>query len=291
MTNYYTFGCLDIVKRCLYLIAAGERNSLGFLPSYIYETPYFFSGRDNIADYALLYVVSVCDYFENTGDRETLDDLLDVCKSQLDSFFRILDNDLIVTMQNGWFFFIDWCKGLRGLTALQGVYLYTLSRFIGVLESINDPESKRYADILERARKSSKERLFDSTRGLFVNSLDEFDLSVHSQVWMILGGVIEGKEAESALKKAISDKSAKHPFTPYMWHYVIEAMFKIGLFEEGVSCIKKFWGGMIERGADTFFEAYVEDDPDFSPYGDRMINSLCHAWSCSPSYFIRKYKL
>jgi hypothetical protein len=24
-----------------------------------------------------------------------------------------------------------------------------------------------------------------------------------------------------------------------------------------------------------------------SPYGDHHINSYCHAWSCTPSYFIR----
>ena len=53
--------------------------------------------------------------------------------------------------------------------------------------------------------------------------------------------------------------------------------------------IKLIWGGMIELGADTFYEVYVPDDPEFSPYGDRKINSLCHAWSCTPSYFIRKY--
>ena len=30
-------------------------------------------------------------------------------------------------------------------------------------------------------------------------------------------------------------------------------------------------------------------NPEFSPYRDRMVNSMCHAWSCTPSYFIRKY--
>jgi hypothetical protein len=43
--------------------------------------------------------------------------------------------------------------------------------------------------------------------------------------------------------------------------------------------------------ADTFWEAYIPDDLEFSPYKDRMINSQCHAWSCTPTYFIRKYEL
>ncbi len=47
----------------------------------------------------------------------------------------------------------------------------------------------------------------------------------------------------------------------------------------------------IKFGADTFWEAYIPDNLEFSPYKDRMINSLCNAWSCTPSYFIRKYGL
>ena len=58
---------------------------------------------------------------------------------------------------------------------------------------------------------------------------------------------------------------------------------------EAPELIKSYWGGMVDLGADTFYEAYVPGDPDFSPYKDKMINSMCHAWSCTPTYFIRKY--
>ncbi len=291
LTNYYTFRNSETVKRSLYLIAAGKCNKLGFVPSYIYETPYYSSGRDSITDYALLYVVSVCDYYTHTGDRETLLDLLDLCKAQLDSYERILDGNGIVIPQDGWFSFIDWCPGLRGLTALQGVYLYALAHFIPVLEELNDGDAEKYRNLLNRIRIASRKHLFDEEKGLFINALDGEQLSVHAQVWMILGGVIDGKEAEYALQTALADQAAHHPFTPYMWHYVIEAMFQLGLKEDAVALIKRFWGGMLARGADTFFEVYVPHDPDFSPYGDRMVNSLCHAWSCTPSYFIRKYSL
>ena len=54
-----------------------------------------------------------------------------------------------------------------------------------------------------------------------------------------------------------------------MHHYVAEAMVKLG--------------------ADAFYEVYKPDDLDFSPYGDKKINSMCHAWSCTPAYFMRKY--
>ncbi len=291
LTNYYTFNNLDIVKRCFYLFAGGNTDSLGFLPSYIYETPYFFSGRSHIADYALLYVVALCDYYEHTSDEKTVYDLLSLCKEQLDSFEKILDENLIVTKQEGWFSFIDWCPGLSGLTALQGVYLYTLEKFIELLKKLGDNDFIKYEDLLTRVCNASRKHLFNEEKGIFVNKLDGEQISVHSQVWMILGGVIGGKTAVKALEKTIDNKCAKQPFTPYMWHYVIEAMLKLGLKEKAVNLINEYWGGMIELSADTFYEAFVPSNPDFSPYGDRMINSLCHAWSCTPSYFIRKYNL
>ena len=291
LTNYYTFKNLEIVKRCLYLFAAGECNNLGFLPSYVYETPYYKSGEAHISDYALLYVVTVCDYYEHTADLAVVNDLLQICKSQLDSFEAILDENLIVTRQEGWFAFIDWCPGLEKMTALQGVYLYALERFSGLLEAIGDEDCKKYSTLLSKVRSACKKQLYDETAKAFINDFDNRQFSVHSQIWMILGGVISGKEAKNLLLFCLDNKNAKQPVTPYMRHYVTEAMLKLGMKDDAVQYLKKLWGGMIDSGADTFWEAYVPEDPEFSPYGDRMGNSLCHAWSCTPSYFIRKYGL
>ncbi|MBQ3603226.1 MAG: hypothetical protein IJA02_05275 [Clostridia bacterium] len=291
LTNYYTFKNLEITKRCLYLFAAGDCDKLGFLPSYIYETPYYFSGGAHIADYALLFVVSVCDYYEHTGDMDVVNVLLGICKAQLASFRAVLDENLIVTRQEGWFAFIDWCPGLEGLTALQGVYLYALERFSELLKAIGDEEYEKYLQHIADVRCACKKYLYDKNAKAFINKLDNGQLSVHSQVWMILGGVIGGEEAKKLLVSCLDNKNAKQPVTPYMRHYAAEAMFKLNMKNEAVQYLKTFWGGMLEHGADTFWEAYIPDDLDFSPYDDRMINSLCHAWSCTPSYFIRKYEL
>jgi hypothetical protein len=59
--------------------------------------------------------------------------------------------------------------------------------------------------------------------------------------------------------------------------------------EDALALLKSYWGGMIEKGADTFWELYVPTDSSVSSMDDPLINSFCHAWSCSPAYFIRKY--
>ena len=80
LANYYTFGDTALVKRCLYLFAAAQKNSLGFLPGFVYENPIFISGSWHIVDYSMMYVNSLCDYYMHIGDRETFDDLYHLAK-------------------------------------------------------------------------------------------------------------------------------------------------------------------------------------------------------------------
>ena len=67
--------------------------------------------------------------------------------------------------------------------------------------------------------------------------------------------------------------------------YINEA----GLQDEAVKLMKEYWGKMISLGADTFWEAFDPDRPGYSPYGSPIVNSYCHAWSCTPVYLIKKY--
>lgn len=76
-----------------------------------------------------------------------------------------------------------------------------------------------------------------------------------------------------------------------MNHYLVEAMMLLGKRNEAVAHIKSFWGAMVRQGADTFYEVFVPGQPHVSPYGDWMVNRVCHAWSCTPSYFLRDNSL
>ena len=82
-----------------------------------------------------------------------------------------------------------------------------------------------------------------------------------------------------------------------MKHMLVEAYWKLGEREEAIAIIRDYWGKMAEFGADTFFELFDPQNPkkaSFDPCigpgeNDYMINSYCHAWSCTPAYFIRMY--
>ena len=59
--------------------------------------------------------------------------------------------------------------------------------------------------------------------------------------------------------------------------------------EKALEMMHTYWGGMIELGADTFWEAFDPEDPLASPYGNMQVNSFCHAWSCTPAWLLREY--
>lgn len=289
LANYYSFNNLKLVRRCLYLFAAADGNAHGFMPAYIYENPGYVSGTWFLEDYALLFAASVCDYYNHTKDEATFTELYPAVKSQMEAAHSAVDSSGIITVIPGSDVFIDWCKGLKKITALQGVYLYTLRLLTDVLTQTEHPDAKIYEERYRDARDSALKILYDKDKNAFINEKDNYQYSVHSAVWMILSDVVSGDNAVTILFGALNSCESEKPFTPYMHHYVVQAMIKLGMLEEAKAYIKNYWGGMMGEGADTFYEVYVPGNPEFSPYGDRMINSMCHAWSCTPAYFIRKY--
>ena len=59
--------------------------------------------------------------------------------------------------------------------------------------------------------------------------------------------------------------------------------------EQAMKKIKDFWGQLVSLGFDCCPEIFNPDNHMESPYSAAEVNSACHAWSCTPSYFIRKF--
>lgn len=289
LTNYYTFGNTDIVKRCLYLFAAFDSDDK-LLPSYVYTKPALETGDAHLVSYALLFTVALCDYFEYTNDIAVAEDLFNTAKRQIDITQKMLDKNLILTMPKdyGWWTFIDWSEA-KEITSTMGIYIYTINSFSELCKKLGRiAESEYYDNFAIRLKRASLEFLYDGN--VFRNKYDNYQYSVHSQVWMILAGVVSKKDAQRILKECIGNGEYCSPVTPYMHHYVVEALIKSELYDMAKQYILDYWGAMVNVGADTFWEVFVKDNPYSSPYGDVIMNSACHAWSCTPSYFIRKYE-
>jgi len=130
--------------------------------------------------------------------------------------------------------------------------------------------------------------MYDRKQGVFVSGPDR-QVSVLAQTWMIKAGVLNQKEAQTAIRTALAIDSTVMPGTPYATHYLIDAMLLCGMNQEAKDYMLDYWGGMVNKGADTFWEAYDPRNDYISPYNFHPLNSYCHAWSCTPVYFIYTY--
>ena len=217
LANYETFHNMKLVKRCLYLFA-GQTKDNGQVSACLFTEPKFIVDDTFLLDYSMFFGAALCDYYEASGDKETLKDLSACAYRQM-----------------------------------------------------------------EIAKEQFAEKI-----GLFVSG-DEKQINYASQVWMILAEAVSGEEGAEILDRLVELKPEKGMVSPYMNHHFVEALLMCGKKDQAMKYMKYYWGGMINHGADTFWELYNPENPAESPYGSSIVNSYCHAWSCTPTYLLRKY--
>ena len=142
--------------------------------------------------------------------------------------------------------------------------------------------------LIEKMTEGAKKQLFDAQKGVFVSGNDK-QISYASQAWMVLANVVDKETGKKALLNALKQEHVVKPGGPYLMHYYIEAMIQVGMQQEAKDELVRYWGAMVEKEADTFWEVFDPKNDFISPYGFFPMNSYCHAWSCTPLYFIRKY--
>jgi alpha-L-rhamnosidase len=287
LTNYATFNENNLVKRCLYLFAAHPRSD-GLVAACVYEKPRARYGGIHIVDYAALFNVCLADYVAATGDEETARELWPVAKRQLDILSAWINADGLFGDPGMWIF-IDWARDLNRAASIQGVLIYAFKRTLELARRIGvDADVADYPARIAAMSAAARAAYWNAEAGLFVSG---GQVSWASQAWMIIAGVASRGEGAGALRRALADPNAVTPATPYLYHYVVEALLLVGLRREARAMMESYWGAMVRAGADTFWEAFQPGEPLISPYGDRHINSYCHAWSCTPSYLIRTLRL
>ena len=289
LTSYISFRSLDVIKRCLYLFA-GTRFPDGRMSANVFTEPEPAADDTYLTDYALLYPVALEEYMAETSDEEALSDLLSPALEQADWVLaHWLDEENTLTPDAGKTGFIDWSDDLDRAAALHGVLILSLDACAALCARAGDQERGNcYAVRAAALRMSARKRFWSEAEGCFLSC---GQISIHSQVWMALAGAMPEGKAAAAFEKALNAPGAPRMATPYMHAYYVEALLISGLQEEAENHLRAYWGGMLGAGANTFWECYDPADLHASPYGGMIVNSFCHAWSCSPAYLIDKYFL
>ncbi|KAJ5389243.1 uncharacterized protein N7496_000311 [Penicillium cataractarum] len=282
LANYSTLRDFNLVKRCIFQFAAVVRED-GSLPACIFEKPSLSPSTDYIVDYDALFSAIVYDYVSASGDVEAGHALwptvLQCVKRSLSSLNP--KTHVFETERSQGFKFIDWASDLDKNAAPHGLLVYCLKR-INSLAQILGKEAP-YFGVVDKMTAAATVFLRD---GVFISG-PESQISYGSAAWLVLSEVFAPAIARGALIKTLNHPLAMKPLTPYLWHHVCDALVQVGCYDECLDIIKSYWGGMVEAGADTFWECFDAEDAKASPYGDVRNNSFCHAWSCTPTYFLR----
>lgn len=88
----------------------------------------------------------------------------------------------------------------------------------------------------------------------------------------------------------------------FFYHIVLEALIANGRTGRALEEIRSYWGGMLERGATTWWETFDPSTPACtvpSPYhgntptylADHIPVRFCHGWGAAPTYVLTQYVL
>lgn len=287
-TNYVSFRNFDLAKRCLYLFA-GLVDDAGRMPACVYELPEPHRGADYILDYALSFGPALLDYAEAVGDWETAAELLPVALRQLAWGLEYVNDDgLFVDPGNCWIH-IDWNPALDKQASMQGLLIDAMRRTLALAERVGlAREAEFLSERIDRMTRAARSYLLDEDSGLYVSG-ERRQLSWSSQIYMLLSGTMTAAEGARAFRLLADRDDAVKPSCPLLYHYLVEALFRCGMRAEAVALLESYWGGMIRQGATTFWEVYDPDSLLFSNNANLLMDSRCHGWGCTPSYFIRRF--
>ena len=290
LANRYSFRNFELTKRCLYLFA-GLTSEGGCVVPNVFEhpEPHCYESM-HLLPYSLLFNSTLLEYLKDTQDYETANDLWCVAVRQIEDARTFINKDNLYDpeLRSSWIFF-DWRDGLDVTAPMQAAMIFALNQTCELAQMLGkETEVEEWKTLERNMIKAARRHMFDKDSGVVVSGEDR-QVSVLSQAWMTKAGVLDVREAQAALRAVMADESSVKPGSPYGTHYVIDALLLCGLKDEAKNYMIEYWGGMVEKGADTFWEAYDPKNDFISPYGFHPLNSYCHAWSCTPIYFIYTY--
>lgn len=290
MLDELTFKSDSIVKRCILLFAGTQRDD-GFIASCVFNTS---KGQDPeigdemIPDYAMLFGSTLLNYSKSSNDLKLATTLYPIACQQVDLVCsKWLNTDNFVEIPNNIWMLIDWSKELDRQAAEQATLIFAINTLSELANMIGLPkDATKWDELNKKLKVAAIEKYFDKQKGLFVSG-PQHQVSWATQIWMILAAVVDKNEGARILKNVAADPSAIKPGCPYLVHHQVEAYLVCGMDTAAYQLIDTYWGGMIDKGATTFWEIYDPENPYKSPYNSHLFNSYCHAWSCTPAWFLR----
>lgn len=271
------FGQSDLVENAIRLSV--ENNPL----------PCWFG---NIPAYSFWFILILSDYYDKVGNKSFvaeffpyIDGILHQLDACVDESGDIDFSRSAAPFQHG--FFIDWPSVNNAETKAGNAFLFIYA--INRLKRLYDDFALPVNPLCDKLIKK-------------LSALTFSDLSLKQVVALgYLAGKIPKKEAaEKLLVGGAKGVSA------FMSYFILKAVAESAGTDKAIDIMKDYYGGMLSRGATTFWEDFDIDwlagsgsIDELTPPSKKDIHgdfgkhcykgfrhSLCHGWSCGPVQFL-----
>jgi hypothetical protein len=153
-----------------------------------------------------------------------------------------------------------------------------------------------YEEKAEDLRQAILDHYWDEERGALVDSFTSGRRNVtrHANIFAVLFDFADEEQKQQICRGVLYNENVPQITTPYFKFFELDALGKLGDLDGIWKTLHEYWGGMLERGAVTFWELFdpaQEGRAQYGMYGDPFGKSLCHAWGASPIYLLGRYFL
>lgn len=241
---------------------------------------------NNIPSYSAWWIICLCDYCRMTGNQAFWEENREYGKTILDMMLASSreDGTVYFAQERNLNYFLDWStkESPESVTGVAAVFMLACQKWL----QVEDDETcrailTRLSPCLEKDCEMKPVRAFQ---------------------------VLAGRQSQSDL--GALEEGGAAGFSTFMAYYILTAMKKGG-GRNMVEILKQYYGGMLSRGATTFWEDFditwlegsgridefpVDGEKDI--HGDfgkhcyqQFRHSLCHGWSSGVLSFIIEHVL
>jgi hypothetical protein len=240
-----------------------------------------------VLDYNFVWVELLSLYRRLAHDDGFVEAMWPALVNMLDCFHRHVNAYGLLISQPGRRLFLDWAPMSRN----EPNAVYNLHYLLALRQAAGLAAGRGASAQAERWRGRAA-HVREAARAAFLHSLrwyDDLERSTFSQLaaaLALLAGAAEPGE-EAGLLEAIAARSLDPAdgfepdkmvlASPFMHHYVFEALRRGGRSQQVVDVIRSRWGRWAQAGYPTAWENWNVDFPD---------GSQCHAFSAHPRYHL-----
>ena len=252
---------------------------------------------NTIVDYSMLCIIGVKQHCDFYNDNAFLLEMYPKLSALTELLIDQTDDNGFLYGRDGDWLFIDWADFDRTgpLAAEQMLLAKTYDVMSEVEDELgNSAKSVEYKRLYDSLMNAINKYYWNEALEAYIDSFEsgENHVTRHANIFAIFFDLVDDDRKKLLIENVLLNEAIPKITTPYFKFFEQDALCKTGFLDVVLREIHAYWGGMLDLGADTFWEEYdpsKELSKQYEMYGDPFGKSMCHAWAASPIYLIDTY--